>query len=242
MRKTALLTMLLLLASGIGLAEEAPANLPWGFSWHTTLAECTQLLQTQSPGAAYRIKPYGDTECIVTCSDKKASVSFEAIFSGAGGLDRNVRAYTPEALAGKTLQLESIGTVSLLAERPENRSGEMINAFYQTYREYAAAFGGADAALSYISANRSIDDVRYYHLPDGSGGTNLDRVKNDCMEQISTLRSYGIFLRNEHAQYRLNVYHIEGPSSGSKDVVGAVCILFTRESQPPTTTEAVPFP
>lgn len=242
MKKIGLLMIVTLLISGIGVAVADSSNLPWGFSWDTSLAEYIQFLDINYPEAKYRIKPNGDTQCIVTCNDRQKSISFEATFSVVGGIDRNVREYQADDLAGKTLRLESIGSVSLLAERQENRNSEMIDEFYKVYQEYADAFGGGDAELSYVTTNVSIDETGYYYIPDVYGRMDFERIKNYYDNQIASLRSYGIFLRNEHAQYRLNVYHVEGISADNRKIVGAISILFSRESQEQTGEKMANFP
>lgn len=242
MKKIAQLMIVILLISGIGVAEADSSNLPWGFSWNTTLAEYIQFLDLSYPEAKYRIKPNGDTQCIVTCNDREKSISFEATFSVVGGIDRNVREYQLEDLAGKTLRLESIGNVRLLTECQENSNSEMIDEFYKTYQEYAAEFGGGDAEHSYVTTNVSIDDISYYYVPDKNGSIDFERIKNYYDDQIASLRSYGIFFRNEHAQYRLNVYHVENISTDNKKIVGAISILFSRESQKQTGEKMDIFP
>ena len=53
MKKIAQLIIVILLISGIGVAEAASSNLPWGFSWDTTLAEYIQFLDLNYPEAKY---------------------------------------------------------------------------------------------------------------------------------------------------------------------------------------------
>jgi hypothetical protein len=185
-------------------------------TWDTTLTEFAQFVNSKCPEEEYHIRPYDDTECIVGYNGSQGSVSYEAIFPVAGGVDRNVIEYRPEALAGKKLQLESVGKILVLSKRPLSNNAEIIDAFHQTYQEYAPDFGGGDTGLSYVSTKLSTDDVNCYAVPEINGEVDPDRIESYCNDQIDSFLSYEIFLRDEHAQYRLSVFHLEDSYTDDK--------------------------
>ena len=242
MKRVAQFLTVALLIFGVGMAEGSGSQLPWGMTWDTSLTEYTQIIGSQYPEAKLTIRPLHSNQYIVTYHDRKASVPFEAIFSVAGGVDCKVKEYKLADLAEKALQLESVGIVIRLTERPEKRHAEMMDEFYETYQPYAAEFGAGDVALSYIIASKTMEDTAYYQAPAVNGSIDLDRIKTYCNDQLASLLFYSVYLRNEHAQYRLDVHQLVGVSSTDKKVVGQISLLFTRKSQTPLSEKTARFP